>query len=238
MRQLLPQPADEVDLREAYRHPSDRAWVRANMVSSLDGSATQEGTSEGISGPVDKRVFGTLRGLADVILVGAGTARAEGYRAPQARPSYADGRESLGQRPAPVLVLVSRRLDLDVDSELFGGPERTLVVTSETSDEAKRDELAEVADIVVAGRSEVDLAAAVDELAARGLPRILCEGGPTLLAAMAGAARLDELCLTLSPKAVGGVGPRIMHGALLDQTYSLAHLLEEGDMLFGRYVRR
>ena len=192
MRQLIPHCVDEVDLREAYRHPADRAWVRANMVSSLDGSATQEGFSAGISGPVDKRVFGTLRGLCDVVMVGAGTARIEGYDTPKARPSYAEHRASLGQRPAPVLVLVSRRLDLDPDGLLFGGAERTIVVTSERSDPDLRQKLGEVADVLVAGESEVDLQYAVRALADRGLPRILCEGGPTLLAAMVAAECLDE----------------------------------------------
>jgi riboflavin-specific deaminase-like protein len=237
MRQLLPHCVDDVDLREAYRHPGDHAWVRANMVSSLDGSATQEGVSAGISGPVDKRVFGTLRGLCDVVMVGAGTARIEGYDTPKARPSYAEHRASLGQRPAPVLVLVSRRLDLDLAGPLFGGAERTIVVTSERSDPELRQQLGEVADVLVAGESEVDLPYAVRELGDRGLPRILCEGGPTLLAAMVAADCLDELCLTLSPKAVGGVGPRIMHGVTLDQDYRPGHLLEQDGILFGRYLR-
>lgn len=103
MRQLLPSYDPDVDLREAYRYPTDRPWVRANMVSSLDGSAVQDGRSGGLSGEADKAVFGVLRGLADVVLVGAGTAAAEGYRAPKAKASYADLRASLGQRPAPVL---------------------------------------------------------------------------------------------------------------------------------------
>ena len=237
MRQLLPHCVDDVDLRETYRHPADPVWVRANMVSSLDGSATQDGFSAGISGPVDKRVFGTLRGLCDAVLVGAGTARIEGYDTPKARPSYADYRASLGQRPAPVLVLVSRRLDLDPDGPLFAGGQRTIVVTSRSSDPDLRQRLGRVADVVIAGESEVDPAYAVRELADRGLPRILCEGGPTLLAALVAAQCLDELCLTLSPKAVGGVGPRIMHGVTLDQDYRPAHLLEEDGILFGRYVR-
>ena len=237
MRQLLPSYDPDVDLREAYRYPTDRPWVRANMVSSLDGSAVQDGRSGGLSGEADKAVFGVLRGLADVVLVGAGTARTEGYRAPRAKPSYADLRATLGQRPAPVLALVSGRLDLDPASDLFAGDERTVVVTPASSDRSARTRLAEVAEVIVAGEEHLDFGAAVDELVARGLSRVLCEGGPSLLGDVVAAGRLDELCLSLAPKVVGGSGTRIVHGADLDATFTPGHLLEQDGVLFGRYVR-
>lgn len=239
MRQLLPTPADDLDdaaLADAYAYPPDRLWVRANMVSSLDGSAVQEGRSGGLSGPADKRVFQALRGLADVVLVGAGTARAEGYRAPRAKPGVAESRTARGQRPAPVLALVSGRLELDPASPLFTGAERTLLVTHAGSDAAVRDRFAEVADVIVAGTDRLDVARALAELADRGLTRVLCEGGPSLLADVVEAGRLDELCLSLSPKTVGGIGTRILHGTAVDVSYDLGHLLEEDGALFARYV--
>ncbi len=237
MRQLLPTPQPEVDLVEAYRYPAGRTWVRANMVSSLDGSAVQEGRSGGLSGEADKAVFATLRGLCDVVLVGAGTARTEGYRAPRAKEAYAGLRSGLGQRPAPVLALVSHGLGLDPASDLFTGDERTVVVTSASSDELARTRLAEVADVVVAGDEDVDTRAAVEALADRGLARVLCEGGPSLLADVVRAGLLDELCLSLAPKVVGGSGTRILHGADVDAAFAPAHLLEEGGTLFARYTR-
>jgi len=238
MRRLLPKPDDTVDLLEVYAHPADGGWVRANMVASVDGSAVADGRSEALSGPSDKRVFGVLRGLCDVVLVGAGTARAEGYRALKARPSYADHRAGLGQRPAPVLALVSGSLDLDPTSELFTGAERTVVLTSAAAEESDRTRLAEVADVIVTGNKSVDLSAAVDALVALGLPRILCEGGPRLLAGVAQAGRLDELCLTTAPRLTGGEGPRIVDGLRLDGVaeLDLAHLLEEDGNLFARYL--
>lgn len=237
MRQLLPTYAEEADLPAAYAYPADRTWLRANMVSSLDGSAVQSGRSGGLSGPGDKDVLAVLRGLADVVLVGAGTARAEGYRAPRAKPAYADLRAGLGQRPAPTLALVSRRLDLDPDSALFTGDERTLVVTDEHSEAAARERLGEVADVLVAGSDDVDLPYACALLSDRGLRRVLCEGGPRLLGAVVAAGLLDELCLTLSPKAVGGAGTRIVHGPDLDVGFRLAHLLEDDGVLLARYLR-
>ena len=238
MRRLHPTYDESVDLLEAYAYPTDRPWVRSNMVSSVDGSAVVDGRSGGLSSAADKQVFGVLRGLCDVVLVGAGTARKEGYRAPRPKPDYVDLRASLGQRPAPVLALVSRRLDLDPASELFTGADRTLVVAPGSSDVAARERLAEVADVVVAGDDAVDVGAALDALADRGLTRVLCEGGPHLLADVATAGRLDELCLTLSPHLVGGDGPRILSGAVVGDAprLELAHLLEEDGTLLARYL--
>ncbi|MEP6759876.1 MAG: pyrimidine reductase family protein [Sporichthyaceae bacterium] len=238
MRSLLPEPAGTVDLVHAYAYPGDGAWVRANMVASIDGSAVADGKSEPLSGPADKRVFGVLRGLADVVLVGAGTARAEGYRGLKARPSYAEHRAGLGQRPAPVLALVSASLDLDPATELFTGSERTIVLTTTMTDESARARLAEVAEVIVTGTDRVDLSAAIDALVALGLPRVLCEGGPHLLADLVAAGRLDELCLTTTPRLVGGDGPRIVADLHLGDVLELglAHLIEEDGNLFARYL--
>ncbi len=239
MRRLLPAYADDVDPVAVYAYPTElaRPWVRANMVSSADGSAVVDGRSRGLSSDVDQEVFGVLRGLADAVLVGAGTARIEGYRSLRARPKYAELRAALGQRPAPVLVLVSGRLDLDPASELFhGGPEETIVVTSARSDPGRRAELAQVADVVVAGDEAVDVAAALDRLAERGLLRVLCEGGPHLLAAVTAAGRLDELCLTITPRLVGGAGRRVLAGPSVDAPLALGHLLEQDGVLLARYL--
>ena len=238
MRQLLPTYDEDVDLVDAYRYPSDQPWVRANMVSSLDGSAVLEGSSRKLSGPGDRKVFGVLRGLSDVVLIGASTARQESYRGLRARAAFGAHRERLGQRPAAVLAVVSRRLDLDPASELFHGDERTVVVTSTASDERARAAVAEVGEVVMAGDDDVDLPHALDELAARGLRRVLCEGGPSLLADVAAARRLDELCLTIAPHVLGGDGTRILRGpAPGPEVWNLAHLLEQDGALFTRYVR-
>lgn len=237
MQQLLPTYGAEVDLEAVYAHPASDAWLRANMVASLDGSAVKDGRSGGLGGPADKKVFGLLRSLCDAVVIGAGTARAEGYRAPRAKEVDAEGRRDRGQRPTPVLVLVTRRLALDPTGDLFTGSERTIVVTCDSSDPVARRQLAEVADVIVAGDDQVDIGAALDELAARGLPRMLCEGGPRLLADVTAAGRLDELCLTISPQLVGGAGTRILNGSDLDLDLRPASLLEHDGELLARYTR-
>ena len=75
MRMILPKTGDELDdfeLAEAYGYPRER-WLRTNMVMSADGAGALDGLSGGLSGTGDKRVFGILRVLADVVLVGSGT---------------------------------------------------------------------------------------------------------------------------------------------------------------------
>jgi riboflavin biosynthesis pyrimidine reductase len=239
MRQLLPGFAENVErsaLAALYQQPGPGRWVRANMVSSLDGSAVVDGRSQGLGSDADKAVFDLLRGHTDVVLVGAGTARAEGYRALRPKPAYAEVRAAEGQRPVPVLAVVSGRLDLDPGSDLFGGTEPTVVVTHGAADPARRDELAEVADVVVAGETAVDLSAALDALAERGLARVLCEGGPRLLAELAASGLLDELCLTLSPQLVGSDGSRILNGVAVRERMSLDLLLEEDGVLLSRWA--
>jgi riboflavin biosynthesis pyrimidine reductase len=110
-------------------------------------------------------------------------------------------------------------------------------VTPSSSPADRRALLSEAADVVVVGDDQVDVSAAFDALVERGLTRLLCEGGPTLLADVAAADRLDELCLTVAPRLVGGESRRIMRGAPVADDMALAHLLEEDGTLFTRWVR-
>ncbi|WP_030266363.1 dihydrofolate reductase family protein [Streptomyces sp. NRRL B-24484] len=237
-------PAALESLAALYAYPdgvrAGRPWLRANMVSSLDGSARLGGLSEGLSSAADKRIFGVLRALADVVLVGAETVRAEGYRPARARKEFAAARAAAGQDPAPAIAVVSRRLALDLSAPLFTEPlVRTVVITTEDSPAEARRAVAGVADVVVAGERSVDLAAAVAGLAARGWTRQLTEGGPRLLGGLAAAGLLDELCLSLAPLVTAGDAPRIAYGAAVEEARAmrLESLIEEGGFLFTRYVR-
>ena len=242
MQRLLPQPTADLDedaIFAAYAYPADRGWVRANMVASVDGAASAAGRSAGLSSRPDKRVFRVLRGLADVVLVGAGTVRAEGYAAVLPKETYPERRAAAGQAPTATLAVVSRGLDLDLGSALFTGSARTLVVTSAMTESARVAQVREVADVVVVGDDEVDLSAAVDALSGRGLRRVLCEGGPGLLRDVAASGRLDELCLTVSPQLRGGDAARVLHGAELAPPVrlELAQVLTEDGDLFLTYRR-
>ncbi|WP_045300604.1 pyrimidine reductase family protein [Saccharothrix sp. ST-888] len=231
-------------LAAVYAYPEQvgqgRAWLRANMVASLDGSARLEGLSEGLSGDADKRIFGVLRALSDVVLVGAETVRAEGYRPARARAEFAAARKAAGQTPAPAVAIVSRSLALDLSAPLFTEPVvRTVVITTEDSPADARRAVAEVADVVVAGEGSVDVTRAVAALTERGWTRQLTEGGPRLLGELVAAGLLDELCLSLAPLLTGGQAPRIAQGTEIPgvQRMRLVSLLEQKGFLFTRYLR-
>ncbi|GII62604.1 hypothetical protein Skr01_26890 [Sphaerisporangium krabiense] len=237
MRRVLPTPAGEADLAEAYAYPRDH-WLRLNMVAGADGGAWLKGVSKGLSGPGDRRVFHVLRGLADVVLAGASTVRTEGYGPARPGPSWPALRE--GRPPVPPIAVVTRKLDLDLGGPLFTGAEpaaRTIVITTESAPADRRAEAARNAEVIVAGAERVDLALAVEALRERGLGRVLCEGGPRLNAQLAAAGQVDELCLTISPVLTGGDAARILNGPASFVRLALAHVLEEDGFLFCKYTR-
>lgn len=237
MRRLLPTPAelDDDGLVEAYRLPEGRA-LRVDFVASLDGSIAVDGRSAGLGSPGDRRVFRVLRALSDVVLVGHGTAATEGYRPVLPDSPVGRLRAALG-RPALPIAVVSRRASLDPASELVTGAEvPTIVVTCGAADADRRRALADAgAEVLVCGVDDVDLPAAVDALADRGLQQVTCEGGPQLLRATLSAGLVDELDLTISPALVGSP-QRLLDGALAAVVpLELVQLLEEDGVLFARY---
>ncbi|MDQ0793229.1 pyrimidine reductase family protein [Streptomyces sp. B1I3] len=230
------------ELADAYAYPEreGRRWLRANMVSTLDGAAQHDGRSQGISDATDMRIFGTLRGLADAVVVGAESVRLEGYRPARARDAFAGRRAAAGQGPAPAIAVVSASLDLDFSLPLFVSPlVPTLVITGAAAPSDRIHAAREAgAEVLIAGDgATVDPARAVAELAERGLTRLLTEGGPRLLGQFVAAGVLDELCLTVSPMLTAGDAQRIAQGPALavPERFSLLSVLEEGGFLFTRY---
>ena len=217
--------------------PSDRGLVRANMVASADGAVTLDGRSGGLSGPADKMLFTILRSLADVILVGAGTARAEHYRPVQPDRIWSQLRPP--GAPLPAIAVVSASLDFASCPQLLtvpAGPSQTIVITAAAAPADRKAALAGRARVIEAGEHAVDVAAAVKQLVGLGYPNILTEGGPTLLGELVAARLVDELCLTTSPRLAGGLAGRIVCGAQASQRLSLAHVLVDGDFLLSRYA--
>jgi riboflavin biosynthesis pyrimidine reductase len=233
---LWPDPAEQVsddDLLAGI----DYDGVRVNFVSSVDGAATREGRSGGLSGPADQRFFELLRRVCDVVLVGAGTVRDEGYGPMRVSDASARWRVAHGRGEHPVFAIVTASLDLDPASGIFTrAPVRPLIVTTERAPGKAR--FADVADVVVAGGSQVDGALAVTALRERGLLRVLCEGGPSLFGSLLEADAVDELCVTIEPSLEAGDAPRIAQGELpAPRGMGLASALRSGDTLLLRYAR-
>src|SRR5690349_12478936 len=158
-----------------------RQCVRLNFVASIDGAATHAGLSGGLSAEADKRVFDILRRLCDVVLVGAGTLRAEGYGAMVLDRASVEWRRANGLADQPVFAIVSGTLRLDPASAVFtAAPVRAIVITVGASSETKREALSRVADVIVCGEEILDVNVMLAHFAKRGLHQVLSEGGPTL----------------------------------------------------------
>jgi riboflavin biosynthesis pyrimidine reductase len=249
VRQIYPLAGDgpEPDLARLYAYPPGEpahVRVRANMVASADGAAALDGRSGGLAGRADRQVFGLLRAMADVILVGAGTAAAEHYRPARVDAGWTALRA--GRSPTPPIAVVTGRLAISPDDPLLTGTPahaRTILITTASAPADRRAALAAKADMIIAGQHHVSLPAAVATLAQAGHRRILTEGGPHLLGQIAEAGLLDELCLTISPLLAGGQAGRIIQatgqppGNAGLGPLTLAHVLEDEGFLLCRYVR-
>jgi riboflavin biosynthesis pyrimidine reductase len=236
VRRLLPDPGplDDAALTDAYRLPPGRS-LRVNFVVSLDGAVSVDGRSAPLGSPADQRVFTLLRALADGVLVGHGTAAAEGYGPITADSRVGRLRTALGRPATAPIVVVSRRASLRPGDRLAVAP--TVLVTCAATDPGRRAALADAGvAVLVCGDDDVDLPTAVDRLADRGLEQLLCEGGPQLLRAALTAGLVDELDLSIAPALVGG-GPGLLGDALPDLArLQLRQLLEEDGVLFTRYA--
>ncbi|MEU6710323.1 pyrimidine reductase family protein [Nonomuraea sp. NPDC046802] len=236
MRRIHPDIQDNPDIVQAYAYPESRTWLRLNMVASADGAAWLKGRSGGLSSPGDRRIFQTLRGLADVIVAGAATVRKEGYGPVKPRESWAEIRA--GRPEVPPIAVITRSLGFDLDDELFtDATSRTIVITCESAPHERRKEAAKRADLIVAGEEGVDMHQAVAALHDRGLTRILCEGGPRVNAQLSACGLVDELCQSISPMLVGGGAARILNGEPAQVGLHLSQVLEEDGVLFCRYTK-
>jgi riboflavin biosynthesis pyrimidine reductase len=232
-------PVDADQVLAAYPWPTDRRWVRAMMVTTLDGAAAgPDGLSGSISSGDDKAVFDAVRRLADVVLVGAGTIRAERYGPMRAKPADADARRALGQAPAPVLAIVSASLLLPWAEPMFTrSAVRPIVLTGQRPDPQRLREAREHADVVVLDGEVVHAAEVLDALEERGLRRVVCEGGPTLLDAITAAGLLDEADITVAPLFAGRQHTPMTHGLAEVVPFELAHVIAGEGFLMNRYVK-
>ncbi|NUO36052.1 MAG: deaminase [Dermatophilaceae bacterium] len=230
---------DDAGLFRVYACPDGR-WVRCNMVTSLDGAATgPDGKSGSINNEADHVVFEVLRALSHVVVVGAGTIRAEGYPPLSVAAPLLGLRHDLGLPDSLPVVAVSNRGS--VPPTLSGcrdGRVLLAVPASAPGLEAARDDLG-TENVLVCGDDSLDLPALLDELHTRGLDHVLTEGGPGLLGSFIAADAIDELCYTVVPQVVGDGPPRTVGADGTPADLDLGLLVEQDGTLMGRwFVRR
>jgi riboflavin-specific deaminase-like protein len=179
--------------------PADRPYLGLNMVSSLDGKATLDWRTKGLSTEVDRRLFHHLRTQADAVMVGAGTVRQERYGRVTKNDELRDKRVAEGHEPEALAVIVSGRLNLPPDLPILGEPaQRVLIATG------SEETIPGVGTQVEYVRVGDDLPRLMSHLAEQGVRSVLCEGGPTLNSFLFAAGLVDELFLTMNPKVIGG----------------------------------
>jgi riboflavin biosynthesis pyrimidine reductase len=215
MRVLL---GPDVPLPELYAVPEE-PWLRLNMVSTVDGAATgPTGTSRSINNEPDQVVFRLLREQADVIVVGAGTLREEGYR------------------PNPLPIVAVSRSGSVPPTLRDRPPGQVLLATCEQATGlAEARQLLGSQQVMVLGSHRVDLTLLRDALVDRGFRRILSEGGPHLLRDLLDQGVADELCATTVPRVIGGLHPRISNGPPVDVLLRLHSLVEQDGTLLARW---
>jgi riboflavin biosynthesis pyrimidine reductase len=225
LRRLVPE-VEEVDLDDRARllelyAPPEPEWLRLNLVASISGSAVgSDGTSETLTSRADRRLLGVIRELADVVLVGANSVRAEGYQLPRRSR----------------LAIVTRSGDLGghrLGEGQDGRPAEVLVLGPEPA-RARAAASIDARFIALPDDSMATLAAA---LRAEGFVSIVCEGGPSLAAQLIAADLVDEVCLTTSPRVNGGALPVLGTGAAPDRAATLTQLLLDAadGTLFARW---
>lgn len=227
LERLYPSPVESIDgddrerLLELYRPPAAE-WLRLNLITSVTGAASgSDGTSATLTNPADRRILGVIRELADVVLIGAQSVRAEGYQQPRrsriaivtTTGDLAGNRLERADGPAPIVICPESAVDR-VRATL-DGPELLVVEASD-------------------GR--IRPVGIVDALRTIGLASIVCEGGPALASQLVDAGLVQEFCLATSPRIGGAPFPVLGGTAIAERTAVLTSLLrDESSGLYARW---
>lgn len=192
------------------REPRDgRPWVMLNIVESIDGATAIDGGASGLNDADDRQLFLALRAVADVVMNGAETIRAENLGPVKLSDDMKSHRLEVGMVDPPTMVVLSRSLSLDPGLRVFSDPERRpKIITGMDVDPDRVEALDDVADIVQI--EKLDGASIIGALSDASV--ILCEGGPTVNSQLVADGVVDEVNLTISPVLALGESKRVAAG--------------------------
>lgn len=228
LERLYPGPTLELDphdrdaLLELYRPPRAE-WLRLNLISTITGGASgSDGTSETLSNPVDRRILGVIRELADVVLIGAQSLRAEGYQHPR--------------RSRLAVVTMSGNLTGHrVEAPEGAAP---IVLCPPAAAERVLTDLPGAELIVLEpGAEGIAAVDVISALRSHGLASIVCEGGPSLVAQVIETGLVDEFCLSTSPLVGGSPFPVSGPEPIAERAATLTQLLrDDSSALYARWA--
>jgi riboflavin-specific deaminase-like protein len=220
--------------------PADRPYIYLNMVMSLDGRATIEGTERGLGSPRDQRLMRELRLHADMVMNGANTLRASGTSSTLRDDDLVALRRQRSGSPAPLAAVITQSADLPLERSFFSSKRFDAVVFAVEGAPHERIEA-----IRATGRRVVVLPASPDRLRVMGrvmrhdlgVRYLLVEGGPTLNHALLEAGLIDEIFLTVAAKIIAGANLPIVEGTAftgdrIPQFEAVSHHYNEDDKEF------
>ena len=232
------EPVEVLDmLFSEERAPREgRPWVMLNIVESIDGATAVDGGASALNDADDRELFLSLRAVADVVMNGAETVRAENLGPVRLNEERARHRVDAGISGSPTTVILSRSLSLDHNLRIFSDPDRRpTVITGMDADPERVASLRPVAEVVQI--EHLDGAGIVSALGDASV--ILCEGGPTINSLLIRDGLVDEVNLTISPVLALGNSKRVASGAPLrvPTAMRLDRRLIGEQSLFLRFVR-
>jgi riboflavin biosynthesis pyrimidine reductase len=236
-----------------------RPTVIANFVSTLDGVVTFDPDSGNGGGEVsgffepDRLVMALLRAVADFVVVGAGTVRADPrgrWIAASIHPTSAREtsaiRAALGLAAQPTTVLVTGSGDVPVAHPGLNDPSVPVLIATTRHGAARLASEAPLAphiEVVALDGERIAATAVLDAISQRGGELVLCEGGPHLIADFLSEQLLDELFLTVAPQLAGRADSNgrlaLVEGVAFDPDEApwagLTDVRVAGSHLFTRY---
>lgn len=213
-----------------------------NMAMSVDGKITStrreyaEFTSD-----YDRRTMDRLRAEADAILIGAGTLRSDDPPLHVRDPAMRRHRRGLGRPEGLPRIVVTAGGDLHPTSSFFRETtERPLVATVDNLAPERLERLQAVAEVIQLGSGQVDLTRLMETLSARGVGRLIVEGGGEMNWELMRLGLVDEIYVTVAPALLGGRdAPTLLEGDGWSMAgrrrLKLLELHQEGDEIYCRY---